>query len=41
MTVLTTPLFLTGMPWGILLPMFLLGVAVGIYVASRGREHNS
>ena len=30
-----TPLLLAGMPWGILMPVFLLGVVIGLVRARQ------
>ncbi|MFK8057292.1 MAG: hypothetical protein AB8F78_14305 [Saprospiraceae bacterium] len=37
----TASLFLAGMPWNFLTPLFLGGVGLGIVMAKRSAEKNS
>jgi len=36
----STAMFLAGMPWNILMPVFLGGVGLGIYMAKRSSNKN-
>jgi len=37
----TSVLFLAGMPWNFLTPVFLIGVSLGIVMAKRSAKQNS